>query len=734
VPHSNKIIFKNEKIMGNKKKYSKKNISDHGDHSKSLNNFTHPLVDEANKTIKIIICILLVLSTFAIYSQVQDHEFINYDDYQYIRDNWEIKSGLSSESISWAFTTFYGNNWFPITWLSHTLDYQLYGLNPKGHHLTSLFFHITNSLLLFLVLFRMTGALWKSAFVSVVFAIHPLNVESVAWVAERKNVLSTLFWLLTMWTYISYAQTKKLKTYYLVILFFTLGLMSKAMLVTLPFVLLLLDYWPLGRLKLEQGGSDKEVLARSKYHMKSEFLKLLLEKAPLFALTVGTCILTFIAQKSEAAMINLNNLSVFTRLTNAMVSYLEYLKKMIWPNELAVFYPHPESTLATWKWVVCSIVLVTITTISIRLIKKAPYFVVGWFWYLGTLIPVIGIVQVGGQAMADRYAYVPLIGIFIIVAWGLPDFLEKWPFKEQLLSISTVILIPMLMVITWTQVSLWKNSISVFKRAFRVSNEQSYNSYIINYHLGNAFFDKQKTGEAISHYKMAIELNPEFVNAYSNLGGALFVEGKNEDAISHFKTAIELKPDHADAHYNLGATLIAERKSEEAISHFKMAIKIKPDYIKAYNNLGAALVTQGRNEEAISHYKKAIQIKPDYALAHYNLGDALVIQGKNEEAISHFKIAIQIKPDYVDAHFNLGVVLFTAGRNEEAISHYKKAIQIKPDYAEAYNNLGNALFQKGAYKEAIDHYRETLKLKPNLVATQKNLEIAVRSMETQDLF
>ena len=464
--------------------------------------------DKANKTLKVAICIFLVVATFCVYSQVQDHEFINYDDDQYIKDNWKIKSGLTSESISWAFTTFYGYNWFPITWLSHIFDYQLYGLNPKGHHLTNLLFHIANALILFTVLLRMTGKLWRCAFIAAMFAFHPLNVESVAWVAERKNVLSTLFWLMTMWAYIHYAEKPTFKRYGLVFLFFTLGLMSKPMLVTLPFVLLLLDYWPLRRLKLEQGGSDNEVPVNSQYHVKSEFLKLMLEKVPLVALTTGACILTFIAQQ-EGALINANNLSLPTRLSNAVVSYLEYLKKMIWPNDLAVFYPHPESTLAAWKWVVCFVVLVTITAISIKFIKKAPYFAVGWFWYLGTLIPVIGIVQVGGQAMADRYTYIPLIGIFIIVAWGVPELISKWNHKEKVLSVSVGIIILILLITTWGQVSHWKNSITIFKHAIRVTDKKYPNFAIGDNNLGIALVAEGKNEEAISHYKMAIKLNPD---------------------------------------------------------------------------------------------------------------------------------------------------------------------------------------------------------------------------------
>jgi len=714
--------------------------------------------DKANKTLKVAICIFLIVATFCVYSQVQDHEFINYDDYQYIKDNWKIKSGLTSESISWAFTTFYGYNWFPITWLSHIFDYQLYGLNPKGHHLTNLLFHIANALILFMVLLRMTGKLWRCAFIAAMFAFHPLNVESVAWVAERKNVLSTLFWLLTMWAYIHYAEKSTIKNYGLVLLFFALGLMSKPMLVTLPFVLLLLDYWPLRRLKLEQGGSDNEIPVKSQYHVKSEFLKLMLEKVPLFALATGACIVTFIAQQ-EGASINANSLSLPTRLTNAVVSYLEYLKKMIWPNDLAVFYPHPESTLAAWKWVVCFVMLVTITAISIKFIKKAPYFAVGWFWYLGTLIPVIGIVQVGVQAMADRYTYIPLIGIFIIVAWGVPELISKWHHKEKVLSVSVGIITLTLLITTWGQVSQWKNSITIFKHALKVANENSYNSYLINYHLGGAFWNKRKTGEAISHfkmaikinpdyaptynnlgiilgaegkteeeisyYKMAIQINPDFAKAHSNLGNALQKGKKNSEAISHYKMAIKINPDYANAHSNLGNALGKEGKFSEAISHHKMAIKINPDYVPAYNNLGIVLGAEGKTEEAISYYKMAIQINPDYAQAYNNLGFALGAEGNNEEAIFHFKMAVELKPDLVDAHYNLGFALDADGNNEEAISHYKMAIKFDPDHFWAHNKLGHALVQQGEMKEAVDHYRETVRLRPDLDAARDNLEFAL---------
>ena len=506
---------------------------------------------------KVLICIFLIVATFCIYSQVQDHEFLNYDDNKYVTDNLNVQAGLTIESIKWAFTPSHTSYWHPMTWLSHMLDYQLYGLHPKGHYLTNLFLHISSVLILFIVLLRMTGALWKSGFVAAMFALHPLNVESVVWIAERKNVLSTLFWLMTMWAYIHYAEKPTVKRYGLVFLFFTLGLMSKPMLVTLPFVLLLLDYWPLRRLKFEQERGGNETSEKNTAR-RSEVFRLVLEKIPLFLLSVVFSIINFIAAtKSLQAF----SVPLKERIIHSLITYLAYLQKMFWPSKLSYFYPYPENALSVTQGIFCGMVLVGITFISIKLIRKAPYFAVGWFWYLGTLVPVIGIfVQAGWQAMADRYAYVPLIGIFIIVAWGLPELMAKWRHKKKVLSISAGILIPTLMVMTWTQVGHWKNSITIFKHTIRVT-DKTY---------------------------------PTFAQAHNSLGFALVAEGKNEEAISHYKIAIKINPDFAEAYSNLGAVLFNAKMTEEAIDYFKEAIRIRPGFAAAQKNLETALL---RSEE-----------------------------------------------------------------------------------------------------------------------------------------
>ena len=601
---------------------------------------------------KIAICIFLAVSTFAVYSQVQDHEFINYDDDKYVTNNEYVKAGFTRDSVGWALTTSYNSNWHPMTWLSHVLDAQLFGPNSKGHHLTNLLFHIANVLLLFLVLLRMTGALWQSGFVAALFALHPLNVESVAWVAERKNVLSTFFWLLTMWAYIRYAQKTNLKRYSLVILFFAMGLMSKPMLVTLPFVLLLLDYWPLRRLQ-----SDR----------RTAISRLVYEKIPLLVLVAGSVVTTLTVQKMGGALGSLNAFPIQERVINALVSYWLYLQKMIWPGGLAIFYAHPENTLSVWKGLATAALLALVTTAAIRLARRAPYFAVGWFWYLGTLIPVIQLVQTGSIAMADRYAYVPLIGIFIIIAWGLPELLAKWRLRSRILTIAAGIWISTLMLMTWNQVSHWKNSITIFSHAIEVTDIEYPDFLLAHNNLANALLAEGRTGKAISHYKMAINLMPDYAVNHNHLANALFAEQKTEEAISHFKMAIELMPDYAIAHNNLGTVLLAEQKTEEAISHYKTAVKLLPDYATAHYNLGFALMKEKKTGEAIFHFKMAIQLEPNNTNAHSNLGNALLAEQKTKEAISHYKIAINLKPDNPLALQNFKMALLRLAEKKKSL-------------------------------------------------------------------
>jgi hypothetical protein len=540
---------------------------------------------------KTVICVFLMVATFCVYSQVEDYEFTNWDDTIYCCLE-AYEDGFTIENVKWAFTTFDGSFWFPLTLLSHLSDFELYGFHAKGHHLTNVLIHISNTLILFIVLLRMTGAFWQSAFVAVVFACHPLNVESVAWIAERKNVLSTLFLLITVWAYIQYVEKPTVKRYGLVFLFFTLGLMTKSMLVTLPFALLLLDYWPLRRLKLGQEIDSTEVFEKNTTQ-KSKIFRLVLEKVPLFLLTVGFSIVTVIAQKRFQEEGNYTELLPFSeRLINSIVSYMEYLRKVIWPENLAFFYPYPGDTL--WKGILCGMALMGITIIAIKFIRKAPYFVVGWFWYLGTFLPVIGIVPVGGgwpgSVMSDRYSYVPLIGIFIIIAWGLPQLISKCRYKEKILSISAGIVILMLMMTTREQVSHWQNSITIFRHTIKVTDKKYPNLAIVHNNLGIALFAEQKNEEAISNFRIAIKLLPNEMKAHYNLGIALVTESKIEEAISHYKMAIKLKPYFTDAHYNLGIILLQKGEVKEAVHHFRETLRLRPSFVEARNKLDFALL------------------------------------------------------------------------------------------------------------------------------------------------
>ncbi|MCH2390721.1 MAG: tetratricopeptide repeat protein, partial [Nitrospinales bacterium] len=580
------------------------------------------------------------------------------------------------------------------------LDIRLYGLNPKGHHLTSLALHIANSLLLFLVFARLTGAIWKSFFVASLFAFHPINIESVAWAAERKNVLSAFFWLLTTWAYVHYVQKMNLARYSMVFLFFALGLMSKPMLVTLPFALLLLDYWPLKRFEIAR---DQRIISGdmgNQIENKKKLLNLVFEKIPLVVLVVGSCIVTLLAQKSWGAVVSFEIVPLTTRVSNALVSYLEYLEKMVWPTNFSVFYPYPTDELFIWKNLMSGLILTGTTIMALRLIRKAPYLAVGWFWYLGTLIPVIGLVQVGQQAMADRYAYIPLVGIFIIIAWGLPELLKNFPFRKKLLSVLAGIFFPVLITLTWIQLQYWENSVKLFEHAIEVTDKK-YPSFVAVYNnLGVVLNEQMKFEEATVHLKNAVKLQPNYAEAHNNLGNSLSGLNHFREADIHYKEAIRLKPDYPEAHNNLANSLSKKFNLEESISHYKKAVQLNPGYHEAYFNLGFTLNKRNDSEQAIGHLEEAIRLKPNFAEAHIALGNILFLKNNFKTALYHFETTLKIDPNNAIAHNSLGSVLGQQGSFEQAIAHFKTAIKINPDYAEAHLNLGLAFSVLG--QEAKD--------------------------------
>lgn len=558
-----------------------------------------------------VICLFLVITTLTVYWQVRNFSFINLEDHLNITNNPYVQGRITSEKIIWAFTegTWVTNYWAPLTWLSFLLDYQLYGLNPGGYHVTNVLLHITNTILLFFVFRKMSGALWQSAFVAALFGLHPLHVESVAWVTERKDVLSTLFWMLTILGYARYVDRPGLKRYLLVVLLFMMGLMSKPMVVTLPFVLLLLDYWPLHRMQIWH----KDVVVGNK-KQKTAIVRLVWEKAPLFFMISVLSVITFITQQKEGAVASLNMIPIDVRIANVLVSYVSYIKKMIWPNHLAVLYPHP-GALPLWKSVSAFLFLACVSFLAILKVKRHPWFIVGWLWYMGTLVPVIGLVVIGPHAMADRYTYIPLIGMFIIVSWVVPELVPHWRFRYKSLFILALSSLSILSVSTWSQVKIWKNSITLFEHTLDVTDK----NFLVHNNIGVALAEMDRTSEAIIHYSEAVRISPEYTEAYSNLGIALNSIGRLDEAIEYYYKALQRNPDFVEAHYNLAITLAAQGQLDEAINHYVATLNLNPDHAKAHNNIGVVLIKKGKIEEAIAHFQEALRIKPDYSGANYNL-------------------------------------------------------------------------------------------------------------------
>jgi tetratricopeptide (TPR) repeat protein len=559
------------------------------------------------------ICLFLVLITLFVYRQVGSFEFINYDTDRYVYENKYVTAGLTKKSIGWAFTTIYASNWHPVTWLSHMLDVQLFGLKSGWHHFSNVLFHIANTVLLFWILARMTGDIWKSSLVAALFAIHPLHVQSVAWVAERKDVLSTFFGLLAVGSYLRYVRCPGIGRYMPVLIFFILSLMSKPMLVTLPFVLLLLDYWPLKRFHFqmlrESDSTGSQMPAK---------VSLIVEKIPLYLVSAASCMVTLYVQQDGGAVGSLAVYPLHLRIVNALVSYASYIGKMIWPVNLAVVYPYPGVFPAWQVWVAC-LMLSGMSFLAFNNYKSRPWLLVGWLCYLGTLVPVIGLVQAGSQAMADRYTYVPLIGMFIILAWGLSDLLERYRIKPLVFTIIATAILSALIAVSRNQVGYWKNSITLFQHTLDVTK----NNYIAHNNLGHRLLELGKTDEALRHFAKSIEINSEFEIAYLNLGLVLSKQGKFDQAIKHYSKALQIKPNYTDAHNNLGNAWYRLGKADKAYVHYLEAIKINPAYAEAYNNLGAASIQLGDLKRAVFFFRKALKINPEFVDAQSNLTNTL---------------------------------------------------------------------------------------------------------------
>ncbi len=606
---------------------------------------------------------LLLIATLVVYAGVIEHEFVGLDDGAYVYENPHVLGGLTPEGVRWAFTTTHASNWHPLTWLSHMLDVELFGPEPGKQHGVNLLFHAVNTVFLFWILWRMTGAVWPSAAVAALFGLHPLHVESVAWVAERKDVLSTFFWLLTMWVYQRFVTSPGRGRYLLTLLAFALGLMAKPMLVTLPLVLLLLDYWPLGR-------------------PLSSWRRLLLEKLPFLALSGLSSVATVLAQGAGEAIITMQSAPLGLRVGNALVAYVSYMAKTLWPRELAVYYPHPgEISLAAAAG--AGVLLAGITFAVLRAERRRSYLPVGWLWFVGTLVPVIGLVQVGEQAMADRYTYVPLIGLFLIVAWGARDWVLHWELPEWVVGAAGAIGLGALACQTFIQVGYWKNSETLFQHTLAVTRENS----MAHTALANGLFHQDRWEEAVSHYQRALKIDPEYARAHYNLGVALARQGQPETSITHYAEAARLKPHHANYQVGYATALHRLGRVEEAIEHYGAALRIDPRQHDALNNLGVAHMARGELEEAVDAYEQVLQIQPANASAQYNLGYALYLQGQYRSSVEHFEEALRLAPDDAETHFDLAETLLALGEHERAVPHYAETLRLDPSYPGARERL-----------------------------------------------
>jgi len=699
-----------------------------------------------------LLAVLLAAMTIALYWPATGNDFVNFDDDVYVTANPHVQAGLTMENIRWAFSSQVSANWHPMTMLSLMLDSDLFGQKPWGYHLTNLLLHALNTTLVFVLLYQMTGrrrrkesglvgndvrspglvtsaptpkivgddvrspslvtsaptiesvvsapragALWRSALVAALFGAHPLHVESVAWVAERKDVLSAFFGLLALIFYIRYVQKSEANIqtptsvfrlpssgfYWLSLIFFTLGLMSKSMLVTWPFVMLLLDYWPLERFTIcdLRFTNFRSFLSHVTRHMS-----LFKEKIPFFVLAAAASVVTLAVQKQGGAVITVADYPMGERVENVLISYCRYLGKLFWPTDLAVFYPHAtqwplEQVLPAGVFLCC------ITALCVWGWRRCPFLLVGWLWFVGTLVPVIGLVRVGEQAMADRYTYIPSLGLFILVIWGAHELSRRW--RHQVIALSVVGLATIVLcgAAMRRQLGYWKDSETLFRHTLAVTDDNSL--------------------------------------VQTDLGLAVLYKGKIDEAISHLQDAARLKPAAAEVHVNLGFAYLNKGQIDEAISQFQEAIRLKPNYANAHSDLGDALLNNGQTDEAIGEYQEALRLKPAAADAHYSLGIAFDNKNQFDEAASQFKEALRLKPDDADTHVALGVVLLEKGRIDEAIGQYQEALRLKPDDAAAHNKLGIALATKNQVNDAIYQFHEAIRLKPDYTDAQKNLAKAL---------
>ena len=695
--------------------------------------------------------LVLAVITLATYWPATHHDFVDYDDSDYVTQNPNAQAGLSARSLAWVWHSEVARNWHPLTMLSHMVDCQVYGMRPGWHHLTSLLFHVANVLLLLFLLRRLTGAIWRSALVAALFALHPLHVESVAWVAERKDVLSTFFFLLTLMAYARYvtgqmragevegrepkderkpksearrpavareakiqdkvrgaetpamAWRSKAPWYGLALAMFACGLMSKPMLVTTPFVLLLMDFWPLRRC---QGPTRFP-------------LRLLVEKVPFLVLALASCVVTYLVQEKGGAVLGVSYFSMESRLANALMSYERYLGKMVWPEGLAPLYLRR----GAWPWWQASLAagfLLSASSLAVWQARRRPYLPFGWFWYLGTLVPVIGLVQVGMQSMADRYTYIPLIGIFIVAAWGGEELAARWRLPGLVLGAATAVVLGGCILLTRAQLGYWKDGETLLRRMISATE----GNYMAHYNLGNVYSRKGRLLDAVREYEAALAAEPNYAEAHNNLGTVLLRERRFDEAIAHHAAAVRLRPEFL-YFFNLANAFAEAGKYTEAAANYGQALKLEPGSSLAHHNLGLVLQSQGQSLRAVAEFRAALQLQPDYESAAFNLANRLADIGQLDEAIAYYRAAAQLDPNHAETYNGLGICYAMQGKLAEAERQFRESIRLKPDNPGAQSNLGNALGAQNKLDEAIPHYQKALQIDPKDYQTHFNLAVSL---------
>ncbi|MBD3320116.1 MAG: tetratricopeptide repeat protein, partial [Chitinivibrionales bacterium] len=649
----------------------------------------------------IIIVAALIIATACAYRPVQNYDFVNYDDNHYVYKNPHVTTGLSLENVRWAFTRSHASNWHPLTWLSHMVDYELFGLNAGGHHLISVIIHLINSFLIFVFFRGVTGAVWRSGLVALLFAIHPLHVQSVAWIAERKDVLSTLFLMLALLAYKEYATRPGAGAYARVLAYFLLGIMSKPMLVSFPFILLLLDYWPLQRIRFGGYLQKKD----SGIYQRRMLSELIVEKIPLFLIVVASSLLTFAVQKSGGAVADF---SFPARIANAVNSYLVYIRQMFWPQNLAVLYPH-RGMPPLGNIVLSAGVIAGVSLVSIFALARAPWFGVGWFWYLGTLVPVIGIVQVGYQSHADRYTYIPLIGLFICLAWGIEKATEKIKGRKAVAGIVFPVLLAVLTMRSKAEVSYWENSITLFTRAIKAGHPTAlaYNN------IGSKYLEMEMPDSAEYFLGRALKISPEFAASYYNLGLIAAREGAIERAKGLFEKAVEYDPQYVDAYHALGEANEKMNQTERALEYYRKALNLNAGFWPAYNSLGYYWLQKKELDSAIYHFKKALDSKRDLWETHNALAYAYAENGKISTAVLHFKRAAEINPDAFAPYNNLGAIALKSKEYVLAEALFEEAIKRNAESVQAYINRARANVGLKKYGRAVSNLQAAAEITPD---------------------